>query len=511
MATAFKYPIVRTTPARPLAPGIILMALVLAVTFLALVLNSDLTDEFPYLYLLPWILALAAVFLIPSVILYYQGKLTLYNPLVFATWSYFFPAFVVGGLMLTSGWSQPFFLSFIQDAEYNLPYTIVLIMVGFGTLALGYFSSLGFKAGILIERYLPSRDYQASAMVVPGICLLLLGIFNSIGALILGVIGYQRAVAFESYDGLVFLTTLFWMQGTFLLWYTIFKQRTLNIQTFVIMVLLFTASIIKALYSGNRAGLLQAFIVVILAFLLSGRRFNFTKSVVAGAILAVCLIAGMIYGTTFRNVKGSESQVSIDEYTTNILDTVDKVGSSDARNAMELGFLSLAERIDTLSSVAVVVSSYEQLFPYEESYGLDNNIWKDISTFFIPRVLWKEKPVASEPHKYSDLYFNYADNSFAITPIGDLLRNYGPIGVPIGMFIFGIILRMIYRALIEDQPKLVSRVTLYFMLLLAISYESFYGSLVPVLFKIGITSLLGILIVNIIAKSMGYRKTAAAN
>ncbi|MDQ3220857.1 MAG: hypothetical protein M3Q26_08975, partial [Acidobacteriota bacterium] len=66
MATAFKYPIVRTTPARPLAPGIILMALVLAVTFLALVLNSDLTDEFPYLYLLPWILVLAAVFLIPS-------------------------------------------------------------------------------------------------------------------------------------------------------------------------------------------------------------------------------------------------------------------------------------------------------------------------------------------------------------------------------------------------------------------------------------------------------------
>ncbi len=218
----------------------------------------------------------------------------------------------------------------------------------------------------------------------------------------------------------------------------------------------------------------------------------------------------MVYGTTFRSIKGSESQVSIDVYTENILDTVDKVGSSDAQSAMELGLLGLAERLDTLSSVAVVVSSYEQLYPYEESYGLDNNIWKDISTFFIPRVIWNEKPVASEPRKYSDLYFNYGENSFAITPIGDLVRNYGPVGVPIGMFLFGLLLRTMYRALIEDQPKLVWRVTLYFMLLMAISYEGFYGLLIPLLFKIGITSIVGIFIVNLIAKSIGYRKTVAS-
>lgn len=509
MATAFRNQPIRTIQDHSFAPGLIIMASVVIIAFLAIVLNSDLTLSFPYLYLLPWIIGLVVILTIPTIVLHYQGKLTLYDPLVFATWSYFFPAFVIGGFMLTAGWSQPYFLSFIQDAEYNLPYTIVLIMLGFSGLALGYFSPFGSKAGGLISSYLPKLDYDASAMVVPGLFLLVLGILNSGAALILGIIGYQKAEAIESYDGIVFLTTLFWMQGTFLLWFVIFRQRQLNLKSFLIAVLLFAASIGKALFSGNRAGLLQVFIIVTLAFLLSGRSLNFKQTVVAGGVLAICLIAGMIYGTTFRNVKGTESQVSIDKYTENIFDTFDEVGKFDLRNSLEISLMGLAERLDTLSSVAVVVSNYEQLQPYEESYGLDNNIWKDISTFFIPRLIWNEKPVASEPRKYSDLYFNYGENSFAITPIGDLVRNYGPIGVPIGMFLFGIVLRLMYRALIENQPRLIWRSTLYFMLLMAISYEGFYGLLIPFLFKVGIISIVGLIIVSLVAKSLGHRRTVA--
>ena len=211
-------------------------------------------------------------------------------------------------------------------------------------------------------------------------------------------------------------------------------------------------------------------------------------------------------GLRFEISKAASPQVSLDQYADNIVDTFDQVGRFDLRNGLELGLIGLAERLDTLSSVAVVVSNYEQLAPYEESYGLDNNIWKDISTFFIPRIIWNEKPVASEPRKYSDLYFNYGENSFAITPIGDLVRNYGPIGVPIGMFLFGIVIRMMYRALVENQQKKIWRSTLYFMLLMAISYEGFYGLLIPFLFKVGITSIVGLLIVALVSKAIGHRK-----
>ena len=153
-----------------------------------------------------------------------------------------------------------------------------------------------------------------------------------------------------------------------------------------------------------------------------------------------------------------------------------------------------------MSSVAVVVSNYEELKPYEESYGLDNNVWNDTVTFFVPRVVWPDKPVASDPRKYSELYFDFGDNSFTITPVGDLLRNFGVVGVPIGMFILGLFLRTIYRALIEGRRITTWSATLYFMLITAVSYESFYGSILPYLFKVGVTTVVGIVFVNFFAR-----------
>jgi hypothetical protein len=491
-----------------LTAGIILMVAAIAIGGMGVLLSSEATESLPYLYLLPWILAMALVFATPALYLYYRGRLTLFDPLIFATWTYFFPAFVLGGIMLTAGWSQPFFLSFIQDAEYNLPYSAALIMLGYAGLAAGYFFPLGSKAGAAVSRFLPKDDFDSSAMMFPGLVLLLIGTLNTAAALFLGVIGYQRSEAVDSYSGIVFLTTLFWMQGSFILWYAIFRVGVFNFRSGALVLLLLAATISRALFSGNRAALFQVFIIVILAFALAGRRLNATRAAIAGVLLTICLMVGMIYGTTFRNVKGSEAQVSLDQYTENIFETIDHVGRFDLSNSLEMALNGIAERLDTLSSVAVVVSNYEQLAPYEESYGLDNNIWKDLSTFFIPRILWNEKPVASEPRKYSDLYFNYGENSFAITPIADLLRNFGPVGIPIGMFLFGMVLRFIYKALIEGQRRSIWRATFYFMLLMAISYEGFYGLLVPMLFKIGITAAAGLLIVGVIARMLGSKRHA---
>jgi len=262
-------------------------------------------------------------------------------------------------------------------------------------------------------------------------------------------------------------------------------------------------AVAKALLAGNRGSLVQACIVVGLAYLLSGRRLDFKRTVWAGIIVTAAVVAGMIYGTTFRNVKGSESQVEIDTYAENIVTTLGDVGSGDNMRMLEFGVSNLAERIDTVSSLAVVVSNYEQLAPYEESYGLDNNIWKDTTSFFIPRFLWSDKPVASDPRAYSDLYFSTGDNSFAITPMGDLMRNYGLPGVFIGMLALGILMRTIYRTLIEDQPRMLWRAAVYFMLLTTVSYEGFYGSILPFVVKVGLTAVVGVIMVTFLARMIG--------
>ena len=217
----------------------------------------------------------------------------------------------------------------------------------------------------------------------------------------------------------------------------------------------------------------------------------------------------MIYGTTFRNVKGTEDTQSAEQYTDNIFVAVNQLGQGDVYETLTFGAVNFAERIDVLSTLAVVVSNYEQLAPYEELYGLDNNIWTDLSTFMIPRIIWPDKPVVADPRRYSDLYFDYSGSSYAITPIGDLLRNYGIVGIPIGMFILGLLLRLIHRALIDGQSVSIWRISLYFMLLTSVSYEGFYGTIVPVFFKVGFTSVIGILIVNVIARRIETGRLSA--
>jgi hypothetical protein len=322
---------------------------------------------------------------------------------------------------------------------------------------------------------------------------------NSTFALALGVIGYQGNKEITSYDGLIFLSTLFWLEGTFVGWYVVFANSKITRRSYVVIALLIVTSLFKALFSGNRGSLLQSLMVVVIAFALSGRILRLKQAIIGIFLFAVLLLTGMIYGTTFRSVRRSETAGGIASYADNVVETMRQVSSNNGADAVEFGLTSLAERIDTVSSVAVVVSNYEELAPYEESYGLDNNIRKDFVTTFVPRLFWNDKPVASDAKRYGDLYFDYGENSFAMTPIGDLLRNYGVAGVPIGMLILGMLLRTMYRALIENRERTVARATLYFMLLLSISYEGFYGLIFPFFIKIGIASLVGILIINFLA------------
>jgi hypothetical protein len=280
----------------------------------------------------------------------------------------------------------------------------------------------------------------------------------------------------------------------------------MSLNHYLIIGLLLAVSLSKSALQGNRGSLIQVFILVAFAFVSSGRTIKFKHKVVGGILLSLALLVGMSYGTTFRNIKQSQERVSVEEYIGNIFEAFGKISDQGVFVSMEEGFVALAERIDAVSSLAVVVSNYEKLASYEESYGLDNNIWKDSITFLIPRVLWNDKPLATDPAKYGDLYFNFSENSFTLTPIGDLLRNFGPVGIPLGMIILGFFIRIFYAALIENQPVSFWRATVYYMLLTSISYEGSYGLIIPYLLKVGFIAVLGLIIVWFFVRKASFKR-----
>lgn len=483
--------------------GAVLLILTAVVGILLFVSSEASFDSYPFLFLTPWIAVLALVLAIPVLLTIFRKDQRFDNPLLIATGTYFFPAFVVGGLSVSIGWSDPYVIQQVQDITTALPFTIFIIILGYAGLSLGYYLPIGKFFGSRIGSFLPDgfgRSDELRPYIIGGLVLVGIGILASINAAVVGIIGFQKGDSIGIFDGIIFLSTFMLTEGSFILWYCVFRKQDRGPREWIIVGLLLSIVVGYALFSGSRGSLLTSMISVFLAYLLAGNRFTVRLAITIFTIFFFAVVLGMIYGTTFRQTKGTEARVSLDVYVDSIGRTFDEISTRDNFATLELGLGTLAQRLDTVSSLAVVVSTYEQLAPYEEGYGLDNNIWKDTSTFFVPRVFWPDKPVASDARRYSDLYFNYADSSFAITPMGDLIRNYGVIGVFLGMFILGFILRSIYSSLIENRPSVVWKATLYFMLMTAVSYEGFYGAIIPMLFKTGFTAMVGIIIVEIVAK-----------
>lgn len=473
-------------------------------------IDNDLGSLMHGFYLLPWVFLAAICVLAPSVYLIYRGKFDLFHPLVFATWSYIFPAYIIGGVIIAFGWVSPYFFTFIDDPEYNLPLTLMYISVGYLGLTAGFFLPIGRIFAKAIEPRLPKWQWQPEHVWVPGILLLLLGIGFNILAFIQGIFGFQRNIDINIFDGLVFFLLTIFTEGAVLLWLAIFSSKERNLTYYLVFLLLLVMMPVRMSIIGSRSSLLLSFLPIVMAYVYSGRKV--TRRVMAMFILggALAVFIGVVYGTTFRNIKGSEARVSAGDYFGQVLATVEYLSNANPIDIAQQSVQSLAERVENLSSVAVVVSNYEKLAPHEASYGLENNIINDLYTSFIPRFVWSDKPPTSDARAYSDLYFNFGDNSFAISPFADLLRNFGPIGVPIGMLILGIYLRFIYAGLIDTPNPAMWKKVAYFSLLTIVSYESFYATIFPSVVRLFFVLAISLAIANLFAGGRSRRASFSA-
>jgi len=454
-------------------------------------------------YLLPWAFVAGIVILAPSAYLFYKKKFDLFHPLVYAAWSYIFPAFVIGAIFLSLGWSNPYFLLFIEDPEYNLPLSLIYISVGFLGMTVGYFLPIGRVIAEKIDKGLPKWEWNISRVWLPGISLLLAGIGINILGFVQGVLGFQRATEVNIFDGLLIFLVVLFGEGTILLWLAIFQTKNKTGIYYIVLTFLLLLIPLRMAFLGSRGSLLLGVIPIMMAFQYSGRKLKRLHAVGFGFALIAALFIGIIYGTTFRNIKGSESKTNAGDYVGQVFATIDYLSTHDLNQILYQNGLALAERVDNLSSLGVVVANYEKLAQYEAGYGLENNIINDLYTSFIPRFVWADKPQTSDPRAYSDLYFNFGENSFAITPFGDLLRNFGPIGVPLGMLILGIYLRVIYSSLIDTPNPAIWKKVAYFPLISLVSYEAFYATIFPSIVRTVFILAISLIFVNLMLKRKG--------
>jgi oligosaccharide repeat unit polymerase len=465
--------------------------------------GGDITLSFENLYLWPWILMAFVVFSAPPVYLMLRRRFDPFHPLVYASWTYFLPAFVLGSIFLATGISEPSFLHLIPDQRFYLPLTLVYVALGYLGLTIGFALPWGKPIGDKLSRRMSIWNWRPSDLLFPCGLLLIIGQLFSLTALSAGALGFQRVETVDTFNAtLSSLSTLVSM-ATFILWFAIFRASRLTFNFKVMAFFLIVLIPYSAIISGSRGGLLYSMIPIAMAYWLSGRRFKVRQALIFGALGTIALLVGMVYGSTFRFVKGVEDRVDINIYLKASSQAVGVIGDRSIGENLSFGFAQLSERFETTSSLAVVVANYEKLNQYEADYGIANNIWTYTWTAFIPRFLWNDKPLISDARAYSALYFDFGENSFALTPIGDLLRNFGPVGIPLGMALWGFLLRIIYSALIDGKVVTAWRAVAYLMLFGSFTYESFYGTILPTLIRNCVILMLGGLLINALVRRRG--------
>src|SRR5262249_52993196 len=146
-----------------------------------------------------------AVIAAPSIYYFYKGQFDPFHPLIFPAWSYFFPGFFIGGLVVASGLSQPYFMAYVQDESYNLPLTFVYIMLCYGGLTLGFAIPYARQFGSWLGNLLPEWQMSTDRIAIPGLLLLAIGLGNTILAFAQGLLGFQKVQEIGTYDGILFL------------------------------------------------------------------------------------------------------------------------------------------------------------------------------------------------------------------------------------------------------------------------------------------------------------------
>lgn len=468
-----------------LVPSLVVMAAVILVLFLLLVDFDGWFFDIERPYLIPWVLATGVAIVAPAAYLKYRKEFSLINPLVFAGLTYFFPIFFLGGWSLTFGLSYHYYLNYVTDPEYNFPLAFLCVIVGFTCLAAGFFIPHGKRAGNYIATWLPKWEFKPEEIVIASILCLAVGIFLSILALELGQIGFQNADAVLGETGsLNYYLTIIVPTSSFLLWVAFFKFEKWNVYHLIIAAAQIFTAIFMLVVLGGKSSLLQSMVIGIGAFVLVKRTVLLKHWIIFGVAVSLCLTFGVIYGTKFRILKGNNERVSVEEYGAVAVEAITTIGEDDLSIEMMDSFELLAERMEIISSLAVVVANYEALQTYEASYGLENNIWTYTWTSFIPRYLWKDKPIVSDNSSYNELYFDHGGYGLAITSMGDLLRNFGPWGVPFGLIVLGFFLRLFYASTVEGLPFSSWRSAVFFIVLTRISYDSFYGEILPTTLRI---------------------------
>ncbi len=426
------------------------------------------------------------------------------HPLVFVNLVGVFPMNILRGLQLLMGHTSSVAHVLGSSSDYYFTLAFAAACSGMAALSIGF--SLAQAHAILALRYkLPDIRTSGLGVKVSILLGLLIGLLAKYGLLVSG----QYGSSLGSYS------SAFLPQTSVLI-------PLANMYIFSLFLLIFRGPAWGKSFWWKLAIFLQAILVMVLTVLSGGRAVLYSYALVAigayyysriyrkrklpvfriAAFTVLAIVLGVLIGSTFREYRSIYRGEQISEAATVgvALSTIDALGQIGIYEQSATVVERISERLTAMDNFSVTLMMAQELQDEERVVGMNNNILKEGLYSLIPRPVWPGKPTVSDIGlSFTRVYLRSPARSWAGPSLfGDLYRNFGYVGIGLGMFLLGVYLGAIYRVLIKNNHTNALACGIYFMLLVTVGYEGWYTAFITsgmrVMFMVGVFFLVAMLL-----------------
>ena len=191
-------------------------------------------------------------------------------------------------------------------------------------------------------------------------------------------------------------------------------------------------------------------------------------------LLLVLVFAIFPFYNTYRWSDPNQGEV------TRFVATYDRIQKWDSKTFMRFSLETFQTRLAMINSVAIVVRDVGRWEPYARG----KTLFMPILTFFVPRVLWPDKPQTELGKDFGRRFrvtdFRNPDVFIGVTVPGELYWNFHLPGILIGMGLLGMGMRLIYRRYGESMRLDPIRRAMHILLLINIAHFA-GGAIAPAL------------------------------
>ncbi|MEO6629611.1 MAG: glycosyltransferase family 4 protein, partial [Aquihabitans sp.] len=404
---------------------------------------------------------------------------------------------------LAAGWAAPYYTVLIVDPGRSLPLAQLYLTVGFVAMALASRVPLLAKGAAVVDRRAPHLGLEQRSLG-RALCLVhVVGLAAVYWSFRAGYTGYQGEVSGRLGAVPVYLATMTIAArvAMAMAWVRCRSPRPRSLRWAAVLSVGLVP--IEMVLAGNRGAALTAGIAYAFGAIAGGWRPSPSR-LAAVLVTAVLLISvALSFGTTFRELKAVDGQPTKVSTGQQLGFAVDAAGRTIRRGPRVVsdGVDRLSERLEAVGQVAVVVSQYADKRDEERAAGLDDSVRHAVVAGLFPRAVFASKPEPPDTQAIGRVYFEFGGNSFAATPMTDLLRNYGPMGVVAGMAALGLALGLL-GAIRRCRPNgLATAVIVGTVLIRGVSYEGFYGTIPSEMIRVGGVAVLTALLLRVASAS----------